>query len=120
MSNENAVEQQGADPSLPQRSQSGASKTQSLLGTAFNKLLTKHKQNVPHPFESVYPMRPGSAIVSGVEFGDQTVMTDTSPAPPVLAPSDKSKSDYHLWTFVARSAKYRLAFWRKRCSGRPR
>ena len=53
------------------------------------------------PFESVYPMPPGSVIVSSVESSDQLAHMDSSTAPHVLPPSHRSKSDSHLSTFMA-------------------
>ena len=46
---------------------------------------------------------PGSAIVYGMESGDELVLTDTSTTPHILPPSDRSKWDCHLSTFVALS-----------------
>ena len=104
-----AVEQQRADPSLPQRYQSRPSKTEALAGSVFKKLATKLKDKMLDPFASVHPMPLGSVIVSGVESGDLLAHTDTSTAPHVLPPSDWSKLDYHLSTFVALSPQYRLS-----------
>ena len=57
----------------------------------------------------VHPMSPGSVILSSVESGDHVAHMDTSnPPPPVLPPSDRSKLDCHLSTFVALSPRYRL------------
>ena len=101
--NQKTVEQQRADPSLPQRYQSRASKTEALAGSMFKKLVTKLKDRMPAPFAFVHPMPPGSVIVSGVESGDQLAHTDTSTAPHILPPSDRSMSDCHLSSFVALS-----------------
>ena len=101
--NQKLVEQQRADPSLPQRYQSRASKTEALAGTVFKKLITKLKEEMHDPFESVYPMPPGSVIVSGVVSGDPLAHTDTSTAPHVLPLFDWAKPDCHLCTFVALS-----------------
>ena len=97
------MEQQRADPSLPQRYQSRPSKTEALVCSVSKQLVTKLKDKMHNPFASLQPMPPGSVIVSGVESGDQLAQTDTSIAPHVLPPSDRSKSDCHLSTFVALS-----------------
>ena len=56
MFNKKTVEQQRADPSLPQRYQSGASKTEALAGSVFKKLVTKVKDRMLDPFASVHPI----------------------------------------------------------------
>ena len=106
--NKKTVEQQRADPSLPPRYQSRASKTEALAESVFKKFVTKRKDTMPGPFASVRPMPPGSVIVSDVESGDQLAHMDTSTAPHVLPLSDRSKSECHLSTFVAPSPHYRL------------
>ena len=62
---------------------------------------------MPDPFASVHPMPPRSVLVSRMESGDQLAHTDTSTAPNI-PPSDQSKSDTHLSTFVALYPQYRL------------
>ena len=85
--NKKIVEQQRADPSLPQCYQSRASKTQAMAGSVFKKLVTKLKDRMRDPFAFLHPMPPGSVIVSGVESGDQLAHRDTSTVPHILAPS---------------------------------
>ena len=61
------VEKQQADPSLLQRYQSRPGKTYKLARSVLKKLVANLRDNMPDPFESVYPVPPGSVIVSGVE-----------------------------------------------------
>ena len=64
------VEQQRADPSLPQRYQCRPSKTEAPAARVFGKLVIKLKDKRLDPFASLHPMPPSSVIVSGVESGD--------------------------------------------------
>ena len=108
MFNKRTVEQQRANPSIPQRYQSRPFKTEALVGSVLKKLVTKLKDRMPDPFASVHPMPSGSVIASGVESSDLLAHTDTSTAPHVLPASDRSKLECHLSTFVALSPQYRL------------
>ena len=108
MFNVQNVEKQRADPSLPQCYQSRPCKTDQLAGSVFKKLVANLRESLLDPFEFVYPMPPGSVIVSDVESGDQLAHTDTSTAPHVVPLSDRSKWDFHLSTLVALSPQYRL------------
>ena len=75
----------------------------------FKKLVAKPKDRMPDPFAFAHPMPPGSVIVSGVESSNELAHTDTSTASHILPPSDRSKADCHLSTFVALSPQYRLS-----------
>ena len=92
---------------MPHHYQSMSCKTEVPARTAFQKVLTKVKEGMHDPLESIYPMRPSSVILSGVESGDQLAHTDTSTTPHVFHLSNRSKSDCRLSTFVAHSPKYR-------------
>ena len=64
-------------------------------------------------------MPPSAVIVSGVELGDLLAHMDTSTTPPVLPPSERSKSDCHLSTFMALSPQCRLNIQAGTTWGRP-
>ena len=78
-------EEQGRDPTLPQRYPSKPSKTGGLAGALIKKFINSLQNHVPDPFEDLFEM-PYSVIVSGAESGDQLPHTDVSTAPDMPPP----------------------------------
>ena len=86
------VEKHWTNASLPERCHSTLGDTNQLVGSVFKKLVANLRESLLDPFESVYPMPPGSVIASGLESNDQRAHTDTCSAPHAPPPPPTGQS----------------------------
>ena len=83
---------------------------EALVGSVFKTDVTKVKDKMPTPLHPFTPCPPVPSSCPQLAQAISFAHSDTSTAPPPSPrPSDGSKSDCHLSTFVALSPQYRLS-----------